>query len=98
MNDPAVILYPSHGCQPVTGRTQAQLDAAMKLRRSAVKDAWEHPGVKALVEIIEQRGCRLQRTAIAPGATVHEAGQAYAIDELITVLHGILLSEESPGG
>ncbi len=78
--------------------TQAKKRAAVL--RETIRSHWNSAGVKALVELIEQRTARTQREAVQRTSGAHEQGQAYALGELLTVLHGILVSVEnqSPGG
>lgn len=96
--NPPVILFPAHGCEGLGMISEKQAEKLLAENRDAIRSHWNHAGVKAIVSLIEQRGCRLQREAIGPGAGAHHQGQAFAMNELITVLHGILLSQESPGG
>jgi hypothetical protein len=94
MRAPPVIVYPLHGCQEVTHVNEREsLLRAGKLREM-VRKHWNEPGVKAFIELLEQRTARTQRQAIQPGATQHEAGQAYGLNEFLALLHGIVVSVE----
>lgn len=94
MSPPAVILFPSHGCQPAGQLTKKQQDEHLVTQRQAIRQHWEHAGVKAIVQLIERRAAMKQRAAVQPGAAPHDQGQAFALDELITVLNGIQSSVE----
>ena len=99
MKAPPVIVFPMHGCEGVGMLNEKQSLAKMARLREAVRREWQSAGVKALVELIEQRTARAQRAAVEPGAGPHEAGQAYGLQELLGVLHAVVLTqEESPGG
>lgn len=90
------LLYPIHGCQPIGTITEPQADAAWRLRRQRIREYWDAPGLKDLIELIESRTATLTSHAIEPGATPHDQGQAHALNKLLDILTQIKLSEEQP--
>lgn len=88
--------YPIHGCQPIGHVTEQQADAAMSLRRQRIREYWDAPGLKDLIQLIEERTATLTTRAIEPGATPHDQGQAHALNNLLDILTQIKLSEEQP--
>ena len=86
--------YPIHGCQPIGHLTEQQLDATMRLRRTRIREYWDAPGLKDLIELIEARTATLTTRAIEPGATAHDQGQAHSLNNLLDILSQIKLSEE----
>lgn len=97
MKAPPVIVYPLHGCDGVTQVNERESLLAQTRLRETVRKHWNEPGVKAFIELLEQRTARTQREAIQRGAGPHEAGQAYGLTEFLGLLHGIIMScEKSP--
>lgn len=90
------LLYPVHGCQPLGHLTEPQLDAAMRLRRQRIREYWNAPGVKDLIELLEMRTAKLTAIALDPTATAHDQGQACALANFLGILTQIKLSEEQP--
>lgn len=89
-----IFRYPIHGCQPIGTITEPQADAAWRLRRQRIREYWDAPGLKDLIELIESRTATLTSHAIEPGATPHDQGQAHALNKLLDILTQIKLSEE----
>lgn len=90
------LLYPIHGCLPLGHLTELQLDAAMRLRRQRIREYWDAPGLKDLIELLEMRAAKATSIAIEPGATPHDQGQAHALTHFLGILTQIKLSEEQP--
>ena len=88
------LLYPVHGCQPLGHLTEPQLQAAMRLRRQRLREYWDQPGVKDILELLEMRTAALTARAIEPDATLHEQGQAYALSAFLGILAHIHASQE----
>ena len=91
---PPALLYPIHGCQPLGHLTELQLEAAMRLRRQRLREYWDQPGVKDLIEFLEMRTATLTTRALSPEATAHEQGQAYALTDFLGTLAHIHASQE----
>lgn len=89
---PPVLMYPLHGCEALGVMDEKAMTKRMKQMRQTIRTHWNHDGVKAMIEMIQLRTARMQREAIQAGAGAHAQGQAFALDELITVFHGILVS------
>lgn len=94
MRAPPVIIYPLHGCQDVTHVNEKDSQIRQTKLREIVRKHWHEPGVKAIVELLEQRTARIQKAAIQPGCAPHDAGQAYGLTEFLGLLHGIIMSVE----
>jgi hypothetical protein len=90
-----ILLYPVHGCQPLGQLTEAELEAAMSLRRQRLREYWNQPGVKDLIELLEMRAARVTGRAISPDAGAHEQGQAYALNDFLGTLAQINASQEA---
>ncbi len=88
------LLYPIHGCQPLGHLTEPELEAAMRQRRQTLRAYWTQPGVKDLIELLEMRAAKHTARAIAPDATPHEQGQAYALTDFLSILAQIHGSQE----
>ena len=99
MKAPPVIIYPLHGCEGVTHVNEKESLMLQTRLRETVRKNWHEPGVKAFIELLEQRTARTQRQAIQPGSNQHEAGQAYGLTEFLGLLHAIMMSsEKTPSG
>lgn len=94
MKAPPVILYPLHGCSGVTHVNERESLMIQARLRETLRKNWNEPGVKAIIELLEQRTARTQREAIQSGSGPHEAGQAYGLTEFLGLLHGIVMSSE----
>ena len=84
-----VFYFPVHGCdeaRPMTGEEQGAL---VKRLRKCVKEQWNNPGVRALVQWVEMQAGTLQARACSPGATAHDAGQGHALLRLVSEVQGM---------
>jgi len=89
-----VLLYPLHGCQDVQMMTAEERVRALRVLRNDLRKHWNHPGVKALVGVLEFTTHAMTQDAIAPGATVHQQGQAWAGSRMLASLRAIVTGEE----
>jgi hypothetical protein len=88
------LLYPAHGCPPLGTFTEDEIEAQMRQRRQFIREHWNQPSVKSIIEMLEMRAARLTRRAIEPEATVHEQGQAYALTDFLSTLTQIPATSE----
>ncbi len=82
-NTTTAILFPVHGCEKAKPLTEVQMKAMLKKQLQDLQKNWENPGVKALVQMIEIEAATLQGRACLPGATLHDAGQGFALGQLV---------------
>lgn len=94
MKAPPVIVFPVHGCKPAWEMNERDSASHLKALRETIRKHWHEPGVKAVMELFEHRAALLQRQAVQPGGTPHEAGQAFAVGELLAVFHSVMMTEE----
>jgi hypothetical protein len=92
---PPAILYPIHGCQPLGHLTEPELESAMRLRRQRLREYWDQPGVKDLIELLEMRAATITGRALSPDAGAHDQGQAYALTDFLSTLAQIQGSQET---
>ena len=92
---PPALRYPVHGCQPIGHLTEPQLEAAMRQRRQSIREYWNQPGLKSLIELLEMRAALVTRRAISADAGPHEQGQAYALTDFLSTLAQIHGSQEA---
>lgn len=90
-----VLLYPIHGCQPIGHLTEAELEAAMRQRRQSIREYWNQPGLKDMIELLEMRAAMVARRAFSADAGPHEQGQAYALHDFLSTLAQIHGSQEA---
>lgn len=81
--EPPAVVFPVYGCQPMRGMSREEMEKQQRTRAAELKKHWESDGVKAVVELIEIQGAICQRRACAREATSHDAGQAFALAELL---------------
>lgn len=79
----AVFYFPAYGCDPVRPMTEAQARAEQRVLETSLRAHWTHPGVKAIITLLERRAARSKSAAVRPGAGVHEQGQAFALEQLV---------------
>lgn len=84
--EPCAIVFPIYGCDPTRGHSREEMEAQSRTRCATLKKHWDHEGVKAVIELIEIQGALCQRRAIDRDATLHDAGQAFALGELLALL------------
>jgi len=80
------LIYPAHGCPPVGSLTQAEIDAQMRQQRQFIREHWNQPAVKAIIELLEMRTALTTQRAIAPDATAHDQGGAYHLMHFLNTL------------
>lgn len=85
---PFLVVYP-FGVEASPKLSREEIDA----ERALVRQAAEHPALRALVRMIERRTHKLQATAIQPDATDHERGQAYGAGVIYTIARAWLEAE-----
>jgi hypothetical protein len=88
------LLYPAHGCPPLGTLTEAELTAQMRQRRQSIREHWNQPPVKAIIELLEMRAALTTRRAISPDASPHDQGQAYALTDFLSTLTQIPATSE----
>ena len=89
------LLYPAHGCAPLGSLSEAEITAQMRQRRQSIREHWNQPSVKAIVELLEMRAALTTRRAISPDATPHDQGQAYALTDFLATLTHIPATTET---
>lgn len=91
---PPVLLYPLHGCDNVQDLTQEQRVAKLREARQLLRKHWKHPGVQALVNILEFSAHAMTQEALLRNATKFDRGQAGAGLRMISSLRTIITGEE----
>lgn len=81
--EPPAVVFPVYGCQPMRGMSREEMDKQQRARAADLKKHWDDDGVKAVVELIEIQTAICQRRACSREATSHDAGQAFALSELL---------------
>ncbi len=94
MKAPPVIVFPVHGCKPAWEMNERESVAHLKKLRETIRGNWHHDGVKAAMQMLEHRAAILQRQAVQPGSGPHDAGQAFAVGELLALFHSVMMTEE----
>ena len=79
----AVFYFPAYGCDPVRPMTEEQARAEQRVLEQSLRAHWTHPGVKAMITLLERRAARSKSAAVRPGAGAHEQGQAFALEQLV---------------
>lgn len=62
-----------------------------------VRKNWDNKGLKALVQYIEQKASTAKSRACLPGANQHDAGQGFALEQLVGELQQFRLGGTQPG-
>lgn len=93
-----ILLFPISGCAPAGSLTEAQHESRLRLLRETVRAHWTEPGLQAALELMEMHGAGIQGRAILPGASTHEAGQAYGVGRLVMLLRGVMETLEKESG
>jgi len=87
---PPIIVFPLFGQKGDKGLTSEQLVAEKKAQRKLIRSHSGNPGVRAMFNMVERVAARLQRDGTAPGATSHDAGQAYGAGYVAQILRTVL--------
>lgn len=95
---PPVLLYPLHGCENVQDLTPQERVAKLRAHRLMLRKHWNHPGVTALVGILELSTHAMTQEALLRGATEFDRGQAGAGLRMLSSLRAIVTGEEEAEG
>ena len=85
----ALIVYPLDPGSPP--RLTAE---QIKAERALVKQAANHPALRALARMAERKAWKLQSIAIQPDATEHERGQAHGAGQVYALMRAWLEAPE----
>lgn len=66
--------------------TETEIKAMERRQQALIQKHWKHEGVKAVVALIETECAILQGRACQPGATAHDAGQGFALQQVVAKL------------
>lgn len=76
---------------PEGGTTEAEASLyADQQRQLKLLYQQRHPGLMHLLAVIQFRRDDASRVALAPGASTHESGQGFAMQELLKHTHAML--------
>jgi len=92
---PPIIVFPLFGQKGDKGLTSEQLVAEKKAQRALIRRHGANPGVRAMFNMVERVAARLQRDGTSPGATAHDAGQAYGAGYVAQILRAVLEGSEA---
>lgn len=85
----STIVFPLHGCEAAAPLTSEQVEAQMRELENAIKKHWENDGVEAIVKLIEMESAIKTGRACVPGATPHDAGQGFALQQLVARIQAL---------
>ncbi len=86
---PPALIYPVHGCKALAPMTKEEVEKLDANSRKTIRAHWKNEGVRALVQLLEREVGTKQARACLPGATLHDAGQGYALQQLLAKINGI---------
>ncbi len=69
--------------------TKVQIEKLEAASRKKIRAHWNNEGVCALVQLLEREVGTKQARACLAGATLHDAGQGYALQQLLAKINGI---------
>jgi hypothetical protein len=78
-----VICYPLHGCEAASPMTEEEQEAMRTKLLRAIRKHWGNAGVEAIVQMLEMECAIAQSRACLAGATPHDGGQAYGLQQLL---------------
>jgi hypothetical protein len=89
----SMFYFPVHGCEPARPLTDQEVEKINQQAQAAIRQHWDHEGVKAIIQHIEIHAAKMQSRAVSKGAEPHDAGQAYALTRLVGQLQEIRWKE-----
>lgn len=87
--EPVTIVFPLHGCEPAKPLPPEEQEALQNELMAAIQKHWKNDGVEAVVQLLEMECAIKQSRACLPGATPHDGGQAYGLQQVLSRIQSL---------